>query len=496
MNLKHYPTLIAVILCSFQAYSQPTDAAILKKLSTNSNNPDHISTSLSKKGNIEKEIQNGKTVTTYTRWYSSKLKTEWSGVTRVYSAAIIYESQGGSWVYRSKTVGNNSFLGMSDPTIQEITTLINQDQIAFIGPISSKSFLTKLQDIKFADEPKMYWPKPTNVELNITAVYDKKGPSPKIMTMQGNFRLKLERDDINAPWKIIHSHKQYDKEVNSRSLSLEDYKQLLSLTQQISSSNNKNHLEKLPEIMVPKYSSHNDLVRHSVEIMKKNDPLLMEAFVRKSLSDYYFDKTMDQVLTKEGNELLNELLSSFSGYSTQYCPKPLIKSSGENTTSWYNKNHSEYIRLDSRDMQNGLREITRFEIGMLDPSSEDYTKVNEMACKTYSNPLKRAKGKAIKSVMGEMVFCKYGSTKWTYVGQINGTSSLGYSIKWLDESVSEEPASSCSKYELIPGDEAHYKMENGDIVRVWITEVRGIRAQIEDIHGNRLIVFLKSLRFK
>lgn len=99
--------------------------------------------------------------------------------------------------------------------------------------------------------------------------------------------------------------------------------------------------------------------------------------------------------------------------------------------------------------------------------------------------------------MGAYVFCRYGTSEWYYVGQINGATNSGYKIKWMDGSSSNEPSNSLLNYDLAPGDLVYVKNSQGNIVARWISENNGTTIiKLEDLNGNQTSVHVKDLRFK
>lgn len=166
-----------------------------------------------------------------------------------------------------------------------------------------------------------------------------------------------------------------------------------------------------------------------------------------------------------------------------------------NMTEWYNKIASTYSRISSQSTSDGKRLISSMMLGVL--LNETGNALVSKDCKARHNPMNRMRKTVLQTARGSKVFCRYGSSEWSYVAQIESVSGNNINIRYLDGSKGTEPKSSICNYELIEGDVIYMKGHSGEIVKRWIIRNDGsTMLQVEDIKGNQSNVYLKDLRFK
>ncbi|MFT4600435.1 MAG: hypothetical protein ACI857_000609, partial [Arenicella sp.] len=337
----NFGILLVLLLGFSQVFAQPSDASILTKLKS-SNNQNLISVRLIGKGEVSKQLENNTEVVKYYREYESKLKTEWDGVTRIYNAQIVYKKSGGNWVYVQKTVGNSSYEGLDNPSISKIQELAKADALGFVGNARGSDVVSELSDVKLSDKPGWYFTSPTKVEVNVYTTYTEKatGGDPRTETVEALYRITLVRASMTDSWGLGPCRHQNQKVLSTEALSKEAYNAKISLKQSGIVKRNESDLASLPDIEIPVFKNHGALVRHTLQIVAKNDPKLLEAYLRKMWSADHFDPAMKEVFTNATGARFDKLVVAMEGYSDQFCDRPLLQKSGENYTSWYNKIHN------------------------------------------------------------------------------------------------------------------------------------------------------------
>jgi len=488
-----------MFLLASGAWAQPSDATILAQLKSK-NNPNLISMKIPGKGRISIERENGIEKTMYRRSYAAKLKTEWTGVTRTYRSLIVYQKVGGKWKFIRKNVGESTYDGLENPSLAVIQGFAESNPGFFVGSYRANKVVGKITDVRFADDVDWFYNDPNKVEFGVQMKFTIKGSGePHTMDVDAKYRMTLRREKMSDPWSIgfnAGSHKS-QVVVKTTPMTKDEFNMLITINIANIEANNKARIAGLPEVIIPEYKNHSAMLRHVIDLINKGDAKILEAYLRKTWSRGHFDNVLPTLLTDRSEGTLELLIKAMPVYKDQYCVRPLLRTATTSETAWYNKSNSKAASFLSKDLGNGKREIISFSIGTISPEKETAKAMIDKVCIKYDNPLRRTRKIKLNSVKGQYVFCQYGNSEWSYIGQIEGGGTKGYIIKWMDNSTSDEPAASCSNYELLEGDELYYKNRRGEIVKAWMSKRQEtFTVVIKDLAGNEQLIHLKDLRFK
>ncbi len=489
---------IGFFLIGIATIAQPSDATILSNLKAKAGKT-LISLKLtgSRKGVVQ-EYENGVRVNNFYRYYESTMKTEYAGVNVIYRGGVKYGSRGGSWKFIQKLIGENSYTGISNPSWEEIKTLLTGNLQKTLGARYGK-IVGEITDFRLADKPEWNWPDLTSVEFVVTMTYNEKISNTELQKTRQKYKIRLYAEKFKGPWgkDFLSTTKDQEENLGVTKYSSDELKAMKTLRETNIQKMVDAEIANLPKVTIPSFANHNSFVYYIHNMLLTADEPTIEANLRQLLASGYFDPNLKGVPTKTGLNLINEIKAQSIGYRQQYCKKPQIKHNQTNMTEWYNKNATTYSRLSSHDLGNGKRAISEISLSVPKPTSPEGKALAAMACKVRSNPLKRMFATKLKSNMGAPVFSKYGKSEWFYIGKLDGTSNGGYKIKWLDGSSTVEVVKYVCNFELIPGDLVYIKNSSGQIVQRWITENNGSYVvKVEDLNGRISSVNLKDLRFK
>ncbi|PHR26401.1 MAG: hypothetical protein COA38_14940 [Fluviicola sp.] len=498
-NPKGVLMLLGILIIGTVSFAQPSDASILNKLKTGGNNPDLISISLiGERPGIREEVENNTKVFNFYRSYKAKMKTEYPGVTRTYRGMIKYGKRLGSWTYIQKLVGDESYEGIPNPTWGEIEQTLKGNMKNTFGSALYAQIVGEISDFKLANEPNWHWHSMSSVEFMVTATYSQKVNYTDLEKITETFSIRLYADAYKAPWNSTFLRGNGTKvSLGKTTYSKDELASMRTLKQINIEQSTAIELANLPSIEIPSYSNHTQLMMHFHSLLMTAEGPMIEAYLRKTLTSGYFDSQMTTVLNDRGVKLVNKVVALSVRYRSQYCTDPQVKHTQSNMIEWFNKDASTNSRVASIDLGNGVRGISEISLSVNNTDSEKGKVLAEMSCKTRTNPLLRMKESKLNSVMGAYVFCRYGTSEWYYVGQINGATNSGYKIKWMDGSSSNEPKSSLLNYDLVSGDLVYVKNSRGNVVARWISENNGTTiVNVEDLNGKQTSVHVKDLRFK
>lgn len=489
-----------MIFLPYGARAQPSDATILAQLKSG-NNPNLISMKIPGKGTITEELDNGVERTMYRSAYTANLKTEWPGVTRTYRSLIVYEKIGGSWKFIQKNVGQSTYEGLENPSLSVIQGFSKSDPDFFVGASRAHEVVGGITDVRLSDDVDWFYTDPNKVEFGLQMKFTIKGigGEPHTLDVDAKYRMTLRREKISAPWTIGFNAGSHKSQVvlKTTPMSKELFNSLITIHIAGIQARNKESLAGLPEVVIPSYKNHSEMLRHVLDLIKKVDEKTLEAYLRKTWSRNHFDDILPTLITDRSESTLKRLIVAMPLYENQYCSKPLLSHNSLNKTTWYNKSNSKQATLETKDLGNGKREIINLSIESVSPEKDQAKAMIDKTCIKYDNPLRRTRKVTLNSVKGQYVFCRYGSSEWSYIGKIESGGTKGYVIKWMDNSTSDELASSCSNYELTEGDEVYYKNRSGEIVKAWMSrQQETFTVVIKDLTGNEQVIHLKDLRFK
>ncbi len=492
---KSLGILVGILFIGLSTMAQPSDAAILKFLNSKADKSKLISMKLiGKRGTAVREVENRMEVSNFYRSYQSKFKTQYAGVTGVYRGAIKYGYRGGGWKYIQKLVGDNSYEGIENPKWSELEVILKKNLGKTIGFDYSK-IVGDLKDFRLADDPKWTWYSPTSVEFTITMTYSRKISNTELETVRQEYKIRLYADKYKGPWKdTFLSTTGKAEKLSVKKYSSEELKSMRTLREKDIEERNKAEVANLPDVAIPLFANHGQLVGYFHRLMMNADGPTIEANLRKLLTSGYYDANLKTVLNDRGVALINNTIEVSKRYRQQYCKKPQLKHNQANMIEWYNKDASTYSRLSSMDFGNGRRGISEISLSVL--SGENAKILAAKACKVRSNPIKRMRATKLKTSVGSYVFCRYGSSQWSYVAQLTGSGNGKYNVKYLDGSTGTAVPDAVCNFELIPGDIVYMKNSSGEIVSRWVTQNNGTTViQVEDLNGRVSSVHLKDLRF-
>jgi len=494
---------IVVLLCLVFFQVQPVqanapvpgDEQILSQLKEKADKESLISIRItSSKKTIIEEIENRVRVLNYYRYYESKFKTEYPGVTGIYRGGVKYGYRNGAWIFIQKLIGDMHYTGIKSPAWDEIKPILTRDLKKVVGARYA-SIVGEITDFRLANNPKWYWHDLTSVEFLITMTYSEKISNTELQRTRQKYTVRLYADEYKGPWKkFISSAKGQGEKLKLTKYSSDELKGMKSL--QDVEIQKRAHAEtaNLPAVKIPAFANHGQLMFYVHNLLMNADESTVEAALRKLLASGYYDPNL-HVLTRSGANLIDTVKAQSSAYRRQFCKQPIMKHYQANMAEWYNKNASSYARLSSNDLGHEKRAIAELSLGI--NSGRGKKVLEALPCKSRSNPLRRMSRTKLNAVTGAPVFSKYSKSEWWYIGRLAGAANGNFKVKWLDGSTTTEPAKTVFNYGLIPGDLAYIKNSSGEMERRWVTENRGNTVvKVEDLHDRVSAVNLKDLRFK
>ncbi|MBK7944830.1 MAG: hypothetical protein IPJ85_05755 [Flavobacteriales bacterium] len=212
---------------------------------------------------------------------------------------------------------------------------------------------------------------------------------------------RFYREKVSDPWRSFMVTVERDvRHDNIRSYSPEDIRAMETIGSREQEAQAQAELAALGEVTIPDFARDVDVFMHTHKLLRESTAAQFEAYLIRMLAPVYFVEGSTTRLTSQGADLVNKAVNNaFKGKSTyaqQYCPDPGVKSQQPNGMEWWNATQDAHVRMALTKAggawKNGQKvgetfKITALEVWML-TSSDDIARINSyepgMLCKSPS----------------------------------------------------------------------------------------------------------------
>lgn len=309
---------------SISAFAQPSEAEIKKQISNDGTKQIKFTKTTgtrqwnSETGNWE-----------YVRGVEVIRNSGYPGIDLVVTGDVVYQYTGvGKYSYWKFRTLDNHYLGIPNPTQQEIIDFVSKDWAKFYG--FYYSVITKLhKEPVLASDPGWIWHSPTSVEFRMSLQYDHIIRGKGIETQDAVWKVRLYRDDPKAPWKnfmALRSEEASDikvlgmKECTQAQLSSFE-KQTLQFT--LSEANAKKEAAALAQYNIPDFKKADELVNYLHDVLRNGTPEKFRAACLKYFHPGFFVAgSKVQLPPDQEQNLTNVITAAYNDkatYNQMYC---------------------------------------------------------------------------------------------------------------------------------------------------------------------------------
>ena len=196
-------SLYLVVCCAFvvtfaaAANAQPSEAQIKKDIS----DAKTVSITFGKPGSKRWDSSYSKWI--WTRDYSTKRKTEETGVFQISTGYAAYNANGASYTFWRVFPNSSRYEGIPNPTAAEIRALIDRCSVKEIfGGFHYGNVVGEIESFGPPAGPNFDWHTMNSVSFDLVGVYTQKtngiGGTER---GQRTFRIRLYRDTVKSEWK-------------------------------------------------------------------------------------------------------------------------------------------------------------------------------------------------------------------------------------------------------------------------------------------------------
>ncbi len=324
--------VICALLLSANIFAQPGDAQIKKDV-----------------GGTGAHVKSFKfTKTTGTRqWNSSVGNWEYvRGVLVVRSSpdypeydlevrgdAVYQDMGGGKYSYRRFRVISNRYLGIPDPSIDEIETSLAQDWKKFYRTLYQRIYKIH-EPLRFTEEEYFYWYNPNSVEVTLKNKVEYIASDVETKVADVVYKVRLYRKDPKAAWDNFvggqeDSHEEY-KEYSSQKIDYQKAerlrKQSLAYTINESAAAAKQATYKSDGNNWSGIQSMNDLATKVHDIMQQGNDEQLEAALSQLLARHLMVDGSNVQVNDRGKQMIQDAIDAAfkkdGTYAMQYCTTP------------------------------------------------------------------------------------------------------------------------------------------------------------------------------
>lgn len=202
-TLKYCLSILCLLGFGFlhQVAAQPSDAELKKQLTA----PRTVAITLGKPGKVEWSSTYKKYV--WSRNFTSKLKTEDTGIFLIVKGYASYDVVAGRYVFWRTFTTSNSYEGLPDPTESDVQKLLAKFGIEnVLGEFHLNQVVGNVDSVKLAAEPKYEWHTMNSVSFNVIATYNMKtNDVGRHERVAHTLRLRIYRDNPRSEWRNILS---------------------------------------------------------------------------------------------------------------------------------------------------------------------------------------------------------------------------------------------------------------------------------------------------
>ncbi len=244
------------------------------------------------------------------------------GVDLVVVGDAVYQLYGSNYKYWKFRVASNEYLGIDNPTEEEILAILNQDLGKFLGFWYNR-IVGDVREIRLADEPTWFWHKPTSVSFLMTTAYDAKTSDLDVASVEQDYEVRFYRDDYQGPWLNFISTNREQRVLSTQRYSADEVRAMPTLASVNNEQQAQAALASLPQVEVPAFERGIDLIIHTHNLLRTVTAEEFEAYLMQVLAPHYFIEGSTVQLNQRGADVINQnverAFKKRGTYAQQYC---------------------------------------------------------------------------------------------------------------------------------------------------------------------------------
>lgn len=247
---------------------------------------------------------------------------EIEGVDLVVVGDAVYQLYGTSYRYWKFRVISNEYLGIPNPTEDEIMAILAGDMERFVTNYWYNRIVGEVKQIRRADDT-FFWHTPESVSFKMTAIFDAKTSDLDVASVEQDYEVRLYRDHYQGPWQRFLSSNGEQRILSTQRYDADAVRAMPTLGSLGQERKAQAALASLPAVEVPVFESGNDLVAHTHKMLRESTPEALEAYLMQVLAPHFFVEGSTMQLTQRGADVINQTIDRAfkkeGTYADQYC---------------------------------------------------------------------------------------------------------------------------------------------------------------------------------
>ncbi len=498
-NILFSTLLVFGVIVSF---AQPSDATI--KADIKKSFPTATEIIFSGAGSKSRIFENNAYVNVFNRDVTVVVPANnpnFPGVKAMYYGGVRYNLVGGSYSFVRYSPSSEELIGMPDPNMDEIKTLID-DRIMDVFKLAARNeIIGRPSELTLAQPAKFKWRSFKSVSFEMETTLERYINSiGDAQTVKATYEFILHRDDELGPWVRMHASEERSKMtvISTKKYSASEREQLQSFELILQTELADKKWASFKPLHEPEMKDMFDVMNFVHGVFMSANPGLIENVLYNYIPSFYFVKPDFKVLTREGGELVEKVLGQTCSndfiYKNQFCEFPELKEQGNGYIDYWNKNKTAYTRLEI-GTEHGkwkLGGITIYVISVPDKARE----IESAACGDGRlSTVQRGEREGVSNLRKKaMVLAYYETDGYWYPATYLNYSNSYFEVQYLIDQ-SKGNVRKAIPFLIEPGDKAFVKLNNGSIAEVTIVSVSGENAVI-DFNGSEVTFKVIGLMFK
>ncbi len=351
---KHILTVLLISIVLF-AYAQPSKTTMLAKVKSE-HSKNLISAKLLGNGISERVYEDGKWVNYYRHSYTTTSKTQYQGVTQIYSGSLQYKKNGSAYVYDQLLVGDWNYKGIPNPDKNEVIKMLKSDLVNFVRLTNYNQIIGDISSISFPADPEWRWNKPTMVNFIVNATFSVPISYTEIEKAIHTFNVSLVADEFKGPWvRFVSTENSNLKKSISVSKHTSDEISAMKTLGEINAENQANAiLSSLPKVEEPPVFESDKQLFYFVhdKLMTKSANEIKAYLYKLMTKERCYAENSTILLNNHTQKWFDYLFENLEAYKIAHCEYPTVKHYQSGQVEFYDKENRRILRYSGSKTTN------------------------------------------------------------------------------------------------------------------------------------------------
>lgn len=416
----------------------------------------------------------------------------------IFRGAVKYQKAGSGFSFVKFNPGDELLEGMPAPNKEGILTFLNANKSEIFT--NKYSYLSEPQGFELVPTGKLVWLDFDRIQLEVTTTYEKITSTISTEKIKAKLKIIVYGKD-GGSWTKAQTTggKELDSEVllEKKKYSVEELEKINTWGDQVDLKEAMVAWARIKPLTVPAFKTVFEAASFVNDILIEGDDMKVRSLMYYMSPSDAFKAPERKVFTRYGKERYEKIMTAAVNgdylYKEQYCSLIDVKESTQSSVDVYNKDRSSYCRFEF-GLENNAWKLTGATMYVL--QGEVGTKLKSLPCtKTSLGTVERGTQQELSKLkVKDHVLAYYESDKLWYPAFYLGYENYYYNIQYFMDN-SKGKVRKIVPMEILAGDKAFVKLQDGSLKEVTIKSVNGTDVVI-DFNGQNTNYKMSGLFFK